>query len=183
MKTNKLSKALTAELNEQMTKEAQASQTFLSYASWAEDQGFDGIANVLSRHAEEAHKHMMKILEYILKRGEEVHLTSILSPPGNPENINNCFEKVFEHEIENTKLFHKIVKMSFDEEDKDTMNFIRSFVKEQIEEETLAINFSGKTKIADCENGSCKVSYSLDKDPENTPDSAILAQYVLAVNP
>ncbi len=161
METNKLSKTLTAEMNEQMTKEAQASQTFLCYASWAENQGFYGIANVLSRHADEAHKHMMKILEYILKRGAEVHLTSIFSPPENPENINYCFEKVFEHEIENTKLFHKLVKMSFDEEDRETLNFMRCFVKEQIEEETLAINFLGKIKISDREKASSENLYAL----------------------
>ena len=95
MKTNRLSKTLSTALNAQMTKEAQASQIYLSYASWAENQGFDGIANFLFRHAEEERNHMMKILEYILKRGAEVHVTSIPAPPGNPVSINNCFEKVF----------------------------------------------------------------------------------------
>src|SRR5689334_14433430 len=103
MNTNRLSKNLTAALNGQMTKEAQASEIYLSYGSWAEHEGFGGISNFLFRHAQEERNHMMKILEYILKRGAEVKVTAIPAPPGNPKNIHDCFEKVFAHEVENTE--------------------------------------------------------------------------------
>ena len=115
MNTNRLSKTLTAALNAQMTKEAHAAQIYLSYASWADRQGFSGIANFLFRHAQEERNHMMKILEYILKRGAEVNVTVIPAPPENPSTINNCFEKVFGHEVDNTKSIYKLVKMSFAE--------------------------------------------------------------------
>ena len=72
MKTNRLSKSITAALNAQMTQEALASQIYLSYAAWADNQGFCGTANFLFRHAQEERNHMMKILEYILKRGADV---------------------------------------------------------------------------------------------------------------
>ena len=123
MNTNRLSKTLAAALNAQMTKEAHASQIYLSYAAWADNQGFGGIANFLFRHAQEERNHMMKILEYILKRGAEVQVTAIPAPPENPVSINNCFEKIFEHEVDNTKAVYKLVKMSFDEEDWATWNF------------------------------------------------------------
>src|SRR5450631_326622 len=103
MNTNRLSKTLTAALNAQMTKEAHASQIYLSYAAWADRQGFGGIANFLFRHAQEERNHMMKILEYILKRGGEVKVTAIPAPPADPVSANNCFEKVFEHDVDNTK--------------------------------------------------------------------------------
>jgi ferritin len=47
MKTNRLSEKLSTALNEQMTKEAHASQIYLSYAAWADNNGFAGIANFL----------------------------------------------------------------------------------------------------------------------------------------
>jgi len=50
MKTNRLSENLTAALNEQMTREANASQVYISFAAWAEHQGYRGIANFLFRH-------------------------------------------------------------------------------------------------------------------------------------
>ena len=81
MNTNRLSKTIAAALNTQMTKEAHASQIYLSYAAWAGWQGFGGISNFLFRHAQEERNHMMKILEYILKRGGEVIVTMIPAPP------------------------------------------------------------------------------------------------------
>ena len=79
MKTNRLSETLRDGLNAQMTKEAAAAQIYLSYAAWASNNGFEGIANFLFRHANEERNHMMKILEYILSRGAKVKVESFLS--------------------------------------------------------------------------------------------------------
>jgi ferritin len=183
MNTNRLSTTLAAGLNVQMTKEAHASQIYLSYAAWADSQGFNGIANFLFRHAQEERNHMMKILEYILKRGGEVKVTAIPAPPENPLSLNSCFEKVFEHEVDNSNAVNKLVKMSFDEEDWATWNFMQWFVKEQIEEETLAMDLLDKIKIAGGEKISSNALYSLDRDLEKTPDEARSAQDVTADNP
>jgi ferritin len=183
MNTNRLSKTMSAALNAQMTKEAHASQIYLSYASWADNQGYSGVANFLFRHAEEERNHMMKILEYILKRGAEVEVTAIPAPFENPLNLQTCFEKVFEHEVDNTKSIYKLVKMSFDEGDWATWNFLQWFVKEQIEEETLAINLLDKIKIAGGEKAKGDTLYTLDRDLEKTPDDAKSAEDVTAANP
>lgn len=183
MNTNRLSKNLEAALNAQMTKEAHAAQIYLSYAAWADNQGCAGIANFLFRHANEERNHMMKILEYILKRGGEVSVTSIPAPGENPKSINNCFEKVFEHEVENTKAVYRIVKMSLDEEDWATWNFMQWFVQEQTEEETLAKDLLDKIKIAGGENADASSVYALDRDLEKAPDDADLAQDATAENP
>ena len=63
MNTNRLSKTISDALNAQMTKEAHASQIYLSYAAWADSKGYGGIANFLFRHAHEKRNHMMKILQ------------------------------------------------------------------------------------------------------------------------
>jgi len=183
MKTNRLSKTLASSLNAQMTKEAFASQIYLSYGAWAEGQGYSGIANFLFRHAEEERNHMMKFLEYILKRGGEVKVNAIPAPHENPTSINNCFEKIFENEVDNTKSVYKLVKMSHDEEDWATWNFMQWFVKEQIEEETLAMNLLDKMKIAGGEKISSDTLYLLDKDLKKMPDDAKSALNVTAEKP
>ena len=183
MKTNRLSDKLAAALNDQMTKEAHASQIYLSYASWAAGQGYDGIANFLFRHAQEERNHMMKFLEYILSRGAKVHIAPIPGPDSDPKDVNNCFEKVFESEVSNTEAIYKIVKLSFDEGDWATWNFMQWFVKEQIEEETLALNLLDKIKIAGGEKAGGGALYSLDRDLGTTPDDAELAQDATADNP
>ena len=183
MNTNRLSATLAAALNAQMTKEAHASQIYLAYASWADSQGFGGTANFLFRHAQEERNHMMKILEYILKRGAEVHITAIPAPPENPASLHGCFEKVFKHEVDNTNAIYKLVKMSLDEEDWATWNFTQWFVKEQIEEETLALNLLDKIKIAGGNKADSHTLYSLDRDLKKTPDDARSAQDVTADAP
>ena len=183
MNTNRLSKKIATALNEQMTREAHASQIFLSYAAWADSHAFGGIANFLFRHAEEERNHMMKLLEYILKRGAEVKIAAIPAPPALPASINNCFEKIFAHEVENTKFIHGLVNMSFTEKDWSTWNFLQWFVKEQIEEETLAMNLLNKMKIAGGEKAHSTTLYSFDRDLEKTSDEVRSAQDVTAANP
>jgi ferritin len=183
MNTNRLSKTIEAALNAQMTKEAHASQIYLSYASWADHEGFGGVANFLFRHAQEERNHMMKILEYILKRGGEVKVIAIPAPDANPTSVHNCFEKVFAQEVDNTEAIYKLVKMSFAEEDWATWNFMQWFVKEQTEEETLALNLLDKIKIAGGEKINSNSLYSLDRDLQTTPDEAESAEKVTADNP
>ena len=183
MNTNRLSKTITAALNVQMTKEAHASQIYLSFAAWADKQGFSGTANFLFKHAHEERNHMMKILEYMLKRGAEVEVRSIPAPLKNPTTIHDCFNHVFEHEVENTKSIYKVVKMSKEEEDWATWNFMQWFVQEQVEEETLAMNLLNKMKIAGGEKMNGDALYSFDKDMEKDSGEVRLAQDVTTVNP
>ena len=183
MNTNRLSGSLCQALNAQMTKEAHAAQIYLSYASWINSQGYEGMANFLFRHANEERNHMMKILEYILERGAIVKVEAIPAPPPDPVNIQDCFEKVFAHEVDNTTSIYKLVKMSFNEEDWATWNFLQWFVKEQTEEETLVMNMLDKLKIAGGERAKGESLYSLDRDMKSTPDDAELAQDKTVENP
>jgi len=183
MNTNRLSPNLAKSLNAQMTKEAHASQVYLAYASWASAQGYGGIANFLFRHAHEERNHMMKILEYILERGAEVNVEAIPSPGELPRTVQDCFNKVFEQEVSNTEAIYKLVDLSFNEKDWATWHFLQWFVKEQTEEETLALNLLDKIKIAGGENAKNDALYALDRDLEKTPDEAELAEEKSTLHP
>src|SRR5437016_4797122 len=120
MDTNRLSKKTQTALNTQMTREATASQIYLSYAAWAAAEGYEGVANFLFRHAEE---------------------------------------------------------------ERATWHFMQWFVKEQTEEETLAINLLDKIKIAGGVKASGDALYALDRDLEKKPDDATLAEDKTAAKP
>ena len=124
----------------------------------------------------------MKILEYILERGAKANVEAIPAPPADPKNVHDCFEKVFGHEVDNTQSIYKIVKMSFEEEDWATWNFLQWFVKEQTEEETMALNLLDKIKVAGGDKASGESIYALDRDLQSMPDDARLAQDVTAEN-
>lgn len=183
MNTNRLSDKMAEVLNSQMIKEAHAAQIYLSYGAWADSQGYGGISNFLFRHANEERNHMMKILEYILKRGAKVKITSIPAPDADPSSVQDCFEKVFKQEVSNTESIYKVVNMNFEEKDWATWNFMQWFVKEQTEEETLALNLLDKVKIAGGEKAASDALYTLDKDLSTEPDDATLAQDVTVENP
>jgi ferritin len=183
MKTNRLSDQLTEALNAQMTKEAHASQIYLSYASWADNNGYSGISNFLLRHAAEERDHMMKLFEYILKRGAKVEVAAIPAPTPDPKSVNNCFEKVFEHEVSNTEAIYNLVQLSHKKEDWATWNFLQWFVKEQTEEENLAMSLLDKIKIAGGEEAAGNALYLFDKDLEESTNTAKLAQDATTENP
>ena len=120
--------------------EAHAAQIYLSYGAWAADEGYDGIANFLFRHSNEERNHMTKILRYIIQRGAKPIIQAIPAPTADPKSVNDCFYKVLENEVNNTKAIYDCVNAAFDEKDWATWNFMQWFVKEQIEEETLALD-------------------------------------------
>lgn len=176
MNTNRLSAAMQSALNKQLMQEAWASQVYLSFGAWADKEGYSGISNFLFRHAKEERDHMMKILEYILERGGTVSIEAIPAPPKDPDSVQNCFEKVFEQEVDNTRSIYALVRMSFDEGDWATWRFMQWFVKEQTEEETLALNLLSKIKIAGGEKASSDALYVLDKDMAKKKDEAPQAE-------
>ncbi|MEO9023297.1 MAG: ferritin [Ginsengibacter sp.] len=183
MNTNRLSSAICKALNAQMMQEAHSAQIYLAYGSWASAQGYDGVSNFLFRHSNEERNHMTKFLEYILERGAKATIQAIPDPGPDPENILDCFEKAFQQELDNTQAIYKIVKISFDESDWATWNFLQWFVKEQTEEETLIMNMLDRLKIAGGKKASGESLYAIDRDLKSTPDEAELAQEKTVENP
>ncbi len=176
MDTNRLSKPMHDALNKQMTKEGNASQIYLSYGVWADDKGYAGIANFLFRHAHEERNHMIKIMEYILERGGKPKIEALAAPPADPKSLTDCFNKIFKHEVDNTEGIYLLVDMAMKQKDWATWNFAQWFVKEQIEEEKLAMNLIDKLKIAGGDRASDESLFTLDKALEKAPDDAALAR-------
>jgi ferritin len=114
----------------------------------ADDQGYGGIANFLYRHAQEERNHMTKIMGYILERGGRPQIQAIAAPPSDPSTLTECFQRVFRHEVDNTEAIYRIVNLAMEQKDWATWNFAQWFVKEQIEEEKLALELIDKLKIA-----------------------------------
>jgi ferritin len=183
MNTNRLSDSICKALNSQMTQEAHSAQIYLALGSWANVQGYDGVSNFLFRHANEERNHMMKFLEYILERGATAKIEAIPDPGPDPKGVYDCFERAFVQELDNTREIYKIVKMSFDESDWATWNFLQWFVKEQTEEETLIMNMLDRLKIAGGAAATGESLYAIDRDLKSTPDEAELAQEKTVENP
>lgn len=173
MNKKRISNEMNIALNEQITKEALAAQVFLSYGSWADVQGFPGIAEFFYTHADEEREHMMKLLKYVNTRGGEARIDAIPAAPENPKTLKECFERALKHEMDNSAAINILVDLAHEEKDWATFNFLQWFVAEQIEEETLTMELIDKYNLASEEENSDNSNwYELDKDLSKTEHAA-----------
>ena len=176
MDTNRLSKSIQDILNKQVTKEGNAAQIYLSYAIWADGEGYAGVSDLLFRHSGEERDHMMKVIQYIQDRGGKAKITALAAPPKDPKNLQECFDNIFKHEVDNTTAIYGIVNLAMEEKDWATWNFAQWFVKEQIEEETLAMDLIDKLKIAGGPKATNESLLYLDSKIGDKEDEADLAR-------
>lgn len=164
MSDKRISNEIEQALNQQMMNEAFQAQAYLALASWAEVNNFAGLADFFYKHSEEERNHMFKFLAYINARGGEARITGIPAPLDNPANVEECIERAWQHELDNSKKIYALVDQALAEKDWPTFNFMQWFVKEQIEEETLIDSLRDKYALASKEKNSNANLYSFDRD-------------------
>ncbi|MEI3799521.1 MULTISPECIES: ferritin [unclassified Chitinophaga] len=148
-------------LNQQVEMEAASSQYYLAMASWAEVQGYNGVAQFLYRHSDEERAHMLKLLKFINERGGHGLVPALKQPTVKFKSIHAIFEQVFSHELLVSKEINNLVDMCLSEKDYATHNFLQWYVTEQIEEERLARHILDKLKLIGEDKGGL---YIFDRD-------------------
>jgi ferritin len=154
-----LNKKIEEILNEQVNREAYSAHLYLSMASWAEQNGFAGIAKWMYAQAEEEWTHMLKFINYVNDRGGHAIISAIEKPPVEHGTVKEMFEAVLEHEQKVTNWINEIVAATIEEKDYTTNNWIQWFVTEQIEEEASVNEILDKIKMLAGEN-----MYMFDRD-------------------
>lgn len=154
-----LSKKVEKILNEQIKKEGYSSNLYLAMASWADTEGYAGIAEWLFAQAEEELTHMMKFVHFINERGGHAIIPAFDEPPAKFDGIKKLFDQVLEHERYITSSINDIVAIAIKENDFATNNWIQWFVTEQIEEEASVQTIIDKLKLLGEKN-----MYLFDRD-------------------
>lgn len=134
-------------LNSQLILEAKASMQYLAMASWAEVNGFNGVASFFYTHADEERMHMLKIMKFINERGGQAIVPSIDAVKTDFEDIHGLFDYFMESEEIVTENVNKIVYESLQSKNFTVHNFMQWFVAEQMEEEALARTILDKLSI------------------------------------
>jgi ferritin len=133
--------------NRQVEREGYSSALYLAMASWAESNGFAGVALWLYAQAEEEKLHMLKFVKYINERGGKAVIPAFKKPPEEFKTIEELFREVLKHENFVTASINEIVALTFEEKDFNTHNFLQWFVTEQVEEEASAQAILDKLKL------------------------------------
>jgi len=154
-----LNKKVEKILNEQIEKEGYSSNLYLAMASWAEKEGFAGIAQWLYAQADEERMHMLKFITFINERGGHAIIPDFKQPQVKFEGIKKMFEQVLEHEHFITNSINDIVALVIKENDFATNNWIQWFVTEQMEEESNVQTILDKINLVGDKN-----LYLFDRD-------------------
>lgn|SRR5690606_949897 len=156
-----ISPIISTSLNQQVQLEAESSQIYLAMASWAEVEGYNGIADFLFRHSDEERIHMLKLIKFINERGGHGIIPALAQPDQKYKGIRPLFEQVLNHEIHVSEEINKLVDICLKEKDYTTHNFLQWYVSEQIEEEALARRVIDKLKLIGDDKGGL---YLFDRD-------------------
>jgi len=156
-----LLKNIESALNEQIKIEAQSSQVYLAMASWAETQGFEGVASFMYKHSDEERMHMLKLAKFVNERGGHAKVSALSAPPVSFGSFKEMFQTLFDHEVMVSEKINDLVDITLKLKDYATHNFLQWYVSEQIEEEALARNILDKINLIGDDKGGL---YLFDND-------------------
>lgn len=145
--------------NRQVEREGYSSNLYLAMASWAENNGFNGVAAWLYAQSEEERGHMLKFIKYINERGGKTIIPAFKKPPVDYKNVEEMFNEVLKHEQFITSSINEIVELSLQEKDYSTNNFLQWFVTEQVEEEASVQQIIDMVRLVGKNN-----MYQFDRD-------------------
>lgn len=148
-------------LNQQIEKEYSSSQFYLTMASWAESQGFNGTASFLYQHSDEEREHMLKLVRFINEREGKAIIPAIGKANVKFDSLEKIFESLLAHEQKVTESINNIVHVCLKEKDYTTHNFIQWYVSEQLEEEATARRILDDLHLIDGDKGGL---YHFDKN-------------------
>ena len=154
-----LDKKIEKILNEQVEKEGYSSNLYLAMASWAEVNGFSGIAQWLYAQSDEERMHMLKFIHYINERGGHAIVPQFKQAPVEQKSIEQMFDDVLKHEQYISQSINNIVALCIEEKDYTTHSWIQWFVTEQIEEEASVQEIIDKLTLVGKSN-----MYLFDRD-------------------
>lgn len=131
MLSNKVKNAL----NEQIQKEAYASNAYLTLATWCEEKNLDGIAEYFYNASNDERNHMLEIYKYLNTYGGVAHIKPMKDTTVKLKNLLDVFQYVFDLEHEVTVAINKLAKLTYEENDFATFKFLEAFVLEQQQSE------------------------------------------------
>jgi len=161
-----LNRKIESILNTQVEKEGYSSNLYLAMASWAEVNGYAGIAQWLYKQSDEERMHMLRLIGYINERGGHAIIPGFNEAPVNQKSVTSMFEDVLKHEQFISQSINEIVAACIEEKDYTTHSWIQWFVNEQIEEEAQVQTILDKLSMLGEAN-----MYLFDRDIVSMRDS------------
>ena len=142
-----LSPKILEALNKQINAELFSEYLYLSMSAHFEAASLKGMARWMRAQAGEEHGHALKFFDYVNDRDGRVTLAQIDAPKTDWKSAIDVFEDALKHEQKVTGLINDISNLAFAEKDHASHDFLEWFVKEQVEEESVARTIVDQLKL------------------------------------
>lgn len=129
-------------LNKQLEREFDAEMVYLGMTIHFEQELFKGFAAWFRKQAGEERTHAMKIVDYMLDRGANPVLPKVAAPKVQFGTALEAFKAALAHEQANTAGIYSCLAAAQKVNDPATAEMLQWFVKEQVEEEKWAMEYS-----------------------------------------
>lgn len=144
----KMSAALEAKFNEQITLEFEASMVYRQLAIQLEALDLTGAAAWLRHQADEEIVHANKFIEHLDDRGNYPQIGDITRPADiSDASMLEVFEAALAHEEKVSAAIRKLAMSADDDADLDSRSILNWFLAEQIEEESTVSQIINRIKI------------------------------------
>lgn len=144
-----MNETLSKALNEQLNFEFYSAHVYMTMAAYCSGESLDGFANFFIVQAEEERFHAMKIYKYLNDRGKRVILDGMPVPNNDYGSVLEAFEHAYHHEQEVTKRIYHLSDLALNDREHATIQFLKWFIDEQVEEESMFDSIINKLKRID----------------------------------
>lgn len=129
-------------LNKQLEKEFDAAIVYYGMFIYFDKELFKGFAKWFRNHVAEEMSHAAKIIDYMLERGATPAIPATKAPKNEYGSPLEAMQGALAHEKSNTAGIHACLKVATESDDPATIEMLRWFVKEQVEEEQWAEEYT-----------------------------------------
>jgi ferritin len=143
----KLSKTLCDAINEQIKNELTSAYNYLALSNQCAARNLKGSAHWLRKQWEEEIGHAMKLVDYVIERGNQVDLREVAASTFKVESLKGVFEKVLADEQQVTRDIHGLYEKALADKDYAAQALLQWFVTEQVEEENSAQEIVDTLKV------------------------------------
>lgn len=144
-----MNEGLSQALNDQMNFEFYSAHVYLAMAGYCSGESLDGFANFFIVQAEEERFHAMKLYKYLNDRGVRVALAGMDTPKNAYSSVLEVFEHAYHHEQEVTRRIYHLSDLAMNDREHATIQFLKWFIDEQVEEEAMFDGIINKLKRID----------------------------------
>ena len=155
-------------LNAHLELEAGAFFSYLAVAAWCEKEGLEGCAKFFRNQSDEEHVHFMKFFDYVNEVGGHAIVPAVKQSKIDFKDILEVCEHSLSNEQKVTKSIYNILKVTQQEDDHATEDFLQFFVLEQREEEVQFNRIIDKIKLI---GKGAQSLYYIDKEFEKLASS------------